>query len=63
VKTLPLDLQQIAIAQDRKPGDENNQDISALVGKVGHFASWRNLPQNDPRCLQLSGALCAPTRG
>ena len=33
VKLYPSRLRQIAIAKT-EPGDENNQDISALVGKV-----------------------------
>jgi len=34
-KIQPSRLRQIAVAKNR-PGDENNQDISSLVGKVDH---------------------------
>jgi serine protein kinase len=39
VKLNPSRLRQIAVAKT-EPGDENNQDISSLVGKVD-IASWR----------------------
>jgi serine protein kinase len=61
VKIQPSILNQIAIAKT-EPGDENNQDISALVGKVDirmleHFA------QNDADAYSYSGALCRANQG
>ncbi len=61
VKIQPSILDQIAIAKT-EPGDENNQDISALVGKVDirmleHFA------QNDADAYSYSGALCRANQG
>ena len=46
VKVWPSILQQIAIAKT-EPGDENNQDISALVGKVD-IRKLEHYAQNDP---------------
>jgi len=61
VKKYPSILDQIAIAKT-EPGDENNQDIASLVGKVDirmleHFA------QNDPDAYSYSGALCRANQG
>jgi len=61
VKLQPSILNQIAIAKT-EPGDENNQDISALVGKVDirmleHFA------QNDADAYSYSGTLCRANQG
>jgi serine protein kinase len=61
VKRFPSTLQQIGIAKT-EPGDENNQDISALVGKVDirmleHFA------QNDADAYAYSGGLCLANQG
>ena len=47
VKVWPSILQQIAIAKT-EPGDENNQDISALVGKVD-IRKLEHYAQNDSR--------------
>ncbi|MCW7187510.1 hypothetical protein OHD60_25140 [Escherichia coli] len=51
VKVWPSILQQIAIAKT-EPGDENNQDISALVGKVD-IRKLEHYAQNDPGRLRL----------
>lgn len=61
VKIQPSILDQVAVAKT-EPGDENNQDISALVGKVDirmleHFA------QNDADAYSYSGALCRANQG
>lgn len=61
VKLYPSILQQIAIAKT-EPGDENNQDISALVGKVD-IRKLEAFPQNDPDAYSYSGALCRANQG
>src|SRR3546814_14519411 len=45
-KILPSRLHQVGIAKT-EPGDENNQDISSLVGKVD-IRKLENLSQHDP---------------
>ncbi|PKM30910.1 MAG: PrkA family serine protein kinase [Gammaproteobacteria bacterium HGW-Gammaproteobacteria-11] len=61
VKLYPSILQQTAIAKT-EPGDENNQDISALVGKVD-IRKLEEFPQNDPDAYSYSGALCRANQG
>jgi len=61
VKLYPSILNQIAIAKT-EPGDENNQDISALVGKVD-IRKLEEFPQNDPDAYSYSGALCRANQG
>ena len=61
VKLYPSILQQIAIAKT-EPGDENNQDISALVGKVD-IRKLEEFPQSDPDAYSYSGALCRANQG
>lgn len=61
VKIWPSILDQIAIAKT-EPGDENNQDISSLVGKVD-IRQLENFPQNDPDAYSFSGGLCLANRG
>ena len=46
VRLMPSKLRQIGIAKT-EPGDENNQDISALVGKVD-IRKLEHYSQNDP---------------
>jgi serine protein kinase len=46
VRLMPSRIHQIAIAKT-EPGDENNQDISSLVGKVD-IRKLETLSQNDP---------------
>ncbi len=53
--------QQIAIAKT-EPGDENDQDISALVGKVD-IRKLEHYAQNDPDAYGYSGALCRANQG
>lgn len=45
-----------------EPGDENNQDISALVGKVD-IRQLRDYPQNDADAYSYSGGLCRANQG
>jgi len=61
VKHYPSILNLIAIAKT-EPGDENNQDISALVGKVD-IRQLEHYAQNDPDAYSYSGALCRSNRG
>jgi serine protein kinase len=61
VKLYPSILNQIAIAKT-EPGDENNQDISSLVGKVD-IRQLEHFAQNDPDAYSYSGALCIANQG
>jgi serine protein kinase len=61
VKLRPSVLRQIAIAKT-EPGDENNQDISALVGKID-IRKLEQYAQNDPDAYSYSGGLCLANRG
>ena len=61
VKVYPSVLDQIAIAKT-EPGDDNNQDISALVGKVD-IRQLEHFAQNDPDAYAYSGALCRANQG
>ncbi|QJD59410.1 PrkA family serine protein kinase [Pseudomonas sp. gcc21] len=61
VKLYPSVLQQVAVAKT-EPGDENNQDISSLVGKVD-IRKLEEFPQNDPDAYSYSGALCRANQG
>ena len=57
----PSKLRQIAIAKT-EPGDENNQDISSLVGKVD-IRKLEHFSQNDPDAYSFSGGLCRANQG
>ena len=61
VKVYPSILSQIAISKT-EPGDENNQDISSLVGKVD-IRQLEDFPQNDPDAYSFSGGLCRANQG
>ena len=61
VKIWPSKLKQVAIAKT-EPGDENNQDISCLVGKVD-IRKLEYFSQNDPDAYSYSGALCRGNQG
>ena len=61
VKLKPSILDQIAVAKT-EPGDENNQDISSLVGKVD-IRKLEHFAQNDPDAYSYSGGLCRANRG
>ncbi|HUN49344.1 MAG TPA: PrkA family serine protein kinase [Stellaceae bacterium] len=61
VKLLPSRLRQICIAKT-EPGDENNQDISSLVGKVD-IRKLEFFSQNDSDAYSYSGGLNRTTQG
>jgi len=61
VKLYPSILEQVAIAKT-EPGDENNQDISSLVGKVD-IRQLEHFAQNDADAYSYSGALCRANQG
>lgn len=61
VKLYPSILNQIAITKT-EPGDENNQDISSLVGKVD-IRKLEEFPQSDPDAYSFSGGLCRANQG
>lgn len=60
-KKYPSLLNQVAVAKT-EPGDENNQDISALVGKVD-IRKLEDYEQNDPDAYSFSGGLCKASQG
>src|SRR6184192_2638101 len=60
-KLQPSRLRQIAIAKT-EPGDENNQDISSLVGKVD-IRKLETFAQNDPDAYSYSGGLNRANQG
>jgi serine protein kinase len=60
-KMYPSKLKQIGIAKT-EPGDENNQDISSLVGKV-NLHMLDQLSQDDPDAYAFSGGLNKSTQG
>jgi len=61
VRLYPSMLNQVAVAKT-EPGDENNQDISSLVGKVD-IRKLEEYPQHDPDAYSFSGALCRANQG
>lgn len=61
VKRFPSALRQIAISKT-EPGDENNQDISSLVGKVD-IRKLEQFSQDDPDAYSYSGGLCLANQG
>src|SRR5271166_988530 len=61
VKVYPSRLRQIAVAKT-EPGDENNQDISTLVGKVD-IRKLEHFSQHDPDAYSYSGGLNRTTQG
>ncbi|TXL78186.1 PrkA family serine protein kinase [Vineibacter terrae] len=60
-KIQPSRLRQIAVAKT-EPGDENNQDISSLVGKVD-IRKLEAFAQNDPDAYSYSGGLNRANQG
>src|SRR6201995_172045 len=60
-KIQPSRLRQIAVAKT-EPGDENNQDISSLVGKVD-IRKLETYAQNDPDAYSYSGGLNRSNQG
>ena len=61
VKVHPSRLRQVGVAKC-EPGDENNQDISTLVGKVD-IRKLEMFGQNDPDAYSYSGGLNRCTQG
>jgi serine protein kinase len=61
VKVRPSMLDQRAVSKT-EPGDENNQDISSLVGKVD-IRKLERFSQDDPDAYSFSGGLCLGNRG
>ena len=61
VKVRPSILDQRAVSKT-EPGDENNQDISSLVGKVD-IRKLEHFSQDDPDAYSYSGGLCLGNRG
>jgi serine protein kinase len=61
VKRFPSILKQCAITKT-EPGDENNQDISALVGKID-IRKLETFAQDDPDAYSYSGGLCLANQG
>lgn len=61
VKLRPSVLRQVAVAKT-EPGDENNQDISSLVGKVD-IRMLEQYSQDDPDAYSYSGGLCLANQG
>jgi serine protein kinase len=60
-KIYPSRLRQIAVAKT-EPGDENNQDVSSLVGKVD-IRKLEMHAQNDPDAYSYSGGLNRANQG
>src|SRR5271165_4805968 len=60
-KLIPSRLRQIGIAKT-EPGDENNQDVSSLVGKVD-IRHLELLAQSDPDAYSYSGGLNRANQG
>jgi len=61
VRRYPSILKQVAISKT-EPGDENNQDISSLVGKVD-IRKLEDYAQDDPDAYSYSGGLCLANQG
>src|SRR5277367_74797 len=61
IKMYPSKLRQIGVAKT-EPGDENNQDISALVGKID-IRKLEHYSQHDPDAYSYSGGLNRTTQG
>jgi serine protein kinase len=61
IKRMPSQLEQVAISKT-EPGDENNQDISALVGKVD-IRQLEYYSQSDPDAYSYCGGLCLSNQG
>ena len=60
-RLMPSRLRQICITKT-EPGDENNQDVSSLVGKVD-IRKLEFFSQNDPDAYAFSGGLNRTTQG
>jgi serine protein kinase len=60
-RVFPSKLTQLGVVKT-EPGDENNQDISCLVGKTD-IRMLERFSQNDPDSYAFSGALCRGNQG
>lgn len=60
-RMMPSKLRQVCISKT-EPGDENNQDISALVGKLD-IRKLEHFSQADPDAYSYSGGLNCTTQG
>ena len=60
-KVFPSRLRQVGVTKT-EPGDENNQDISSMVGKVD-IRMLEHHSQNDPDAYSFSGGLNRATQG
>jgi serine protein kinase len=61
VKFYPSTLDQRGVSKT-EPGDENNQDISSLVGKID-IRKLEHYAQNDPDAYNFSGGMCRANQG
>jgi serine protein kinase len=61
IRLTPSRLKQICVAKT-EPGDENNQDVASLVGKVD-IRKLEMFSQNDPDAYSFSGGLNRTTQG
>ncbi|NCF19208.1 MAG: PrkA family serine protein kinase [Haliea sp.] len=61
IKIYPSVLDQVGVSKT-EPGDENNQDISSLVGKID-IRKLENFAQSDPDAYSYSGGLCRANQG
>lgn len=61
VKVWPSMVRQIGISKT-EPGDENNQDVSSLVGKVD-IRKLDEMEEKDPDAYSYSGGLCMGNNG
>ncbi|MGH7095120.1 MAG: PrkA family serine protein kinase, partial [Stellaceae bacterium] len=61
IRLQPSRLKQICVAKT-EPGDENNQDVASLVGKVD-IRKLEMYSQNDPDAYSFSGGLNRTTQG
>jgi len=61
VKMYPNKLRQVAIMKT-EPGDDNNQDVSSLVGKTD-IRQLEYFSQDDPDSYSFSGGLCRGNQG
>lgn len=61
IKVYPSKLDQIGVIKT-EPGDDNNQDISNLVGKT-NIRMLEHHNQDDPDSYSFSGALCRGNQG
>lgn len=61
IKLYPSRNLQIGMSKT-EPGDENNQDVSALVGKLD-IRKLEHFAQDDPDAYKYNGGLCLGNRG